>query len=103
MEKTNDNNEAPEQTYYDESMLRPMSLANVSEFGENMADKSKNAYQIWNEYRGARATETPTDNFHDDEEDRTNSNSENTTPHVKVIISFKIMRRINFYNILFRN
>jgi hypothetical protein len=63
--------EGPEATFMnEESMLRPMILANILEVQDNSDDqsKSKDAYQIWDQYRG-RKTGTPTNTIEDAEID----------------------------------
>ena len=71
-------NEAPEQTYNDESLLRPMSLANVSGLNDPSTDKSRISGQIWNEYRTPREPCTPLIGEEDVEDDQ-------DTPRVKVL------------------
>ena len=71
-------NEAPEQTYNDESLLRPMSLANVSGLNDPSTDKSRISGQIWNEYRTPREPGTPLIGEEDVEDDQ-------DTPRVKVL------------------
>ena len=71
-------NDVPEQTYNEESLLRPISLANVSGFADPSTDKLKMSHQIWNEHRGPRDTGTPTNEEEDVEGDQS------STPRVKV-------------------
>ena len=71
-------NDVPEQTYNDDSLFRPMSLANVSGIADPSTDKSKMLHQIWNEHRSPRDTGTPLNEEEDNEGDHT------STPVVKV-------------------
>ena len=71
-------NDVPEQTYNDDSLFRPMSLANVSGIADPSTDKSKMLHQIWNEHRSPRDTGTPLNEEEDIEGDHT------STPVVKV-------------------
>ena len=71
-------NDVPEQTYNDDSLFRPMSLANVSGIADPSTDKSKMLHQIWNEHRSPRDTGTPLNEEEDIEGDHT------STPAVKV-------------------
>ena len=77
--ETSVSNEAPEQTYNDESLLRPISLANVSGLNDPSTDKSRMSEQIWNEYRTPREPGTPLNEEEDVEGDQ------GSTPRVKVI------------------
>jgi hypothetical protein len=71
-------NDVPEQTYNDDSLFRPMSLANVSGIADPSTDKSKMLHQTWNEHRSPRDTGTPLNEEEDIEGDHT------STPVVKV-------------------
>ena len=76
--ENNVSNDVPEQTYNDDSLFRPMSLANVSGIADPSTDKSKMLHQIWNEHRSPRDTGTPLNEEEDIEGDHT------STPVVKV-------------------
>ena len=76
--ETTVSNDVQDQTYNEESMLRPTSLANVSELNDPSTDKSKMSHQIWTEYRGGRGIETPENGEEDIEDDQ------ETTPRIKV-------------------
>lgn len=69
-----------EETYNEESLLRPITLANVSGLDPS-EDKSTLAYQTWNAYRETSrgATATPNEGDQDEETDE-------STPRVKVKI-----------------
>ena len=82
----------PEQTLYDDSLLRPMSLANVSEFNNDpTANNSGNLSKMWHQYRSEtderQETASPSNGFEDLENDAISGNegSENSTPTTKVI------------------
>ncbi len=80
----------PEQTFTEDSMLRPMSMANVSELvNDPSADKSNNAYQIWSAYREAAGATPTTDCVEDDENDQT---EEDSTPRQKVKLEKRLTK-----------
>merc|ERR1719483_1736309 len=78
-------NDVPEQTYNDDSLFRPMSLANVSGIADPSTDKSKMLHQIWNEHRSPRDTGTPLNEEEDLEGDHT------STPVAKELSANKSM------------
>ena len=82
-------NDVPEQTYNDDSLFRPMSLANVSGIADPSTDKSKMLHQIWNEHRSPRDTGTPLNEEEDIEGDHT------STPVVKVHSTSLFMYLLN--------
>lgn len=72
-----------EQTIDDDSMFRPMSLANLPELNNDpSADKSTTAYKMWNDYRESKS---PNDDVEEDEEiDENGGQEEGSTPRIRV-------------------
>ena len=80
-----------EQTINDDSLFRPMSLADLSALkalnNDPSADKSTAAYQMWNHYRERESSliGSPKDHVEDEEiDEHEGHNNEESTPRIRV-------------------
>jgi len=94
MEDVTTNENAVEQTLNEESMLRPISLANVfvqDHSGDEKNEKNEDEEELstWERYR-VRNTTTPTNNAEDDENDFSLGRNEDSAPQskVKIVLTF---------------